>query len=815
MEVFTCITRLRLNGYFKISLLILGVLLISPHFMMGQITVPSSTFPATGDKLRYVQAANPNAAISLFTPPGGNQNWDLSALTPATTFETNYRPAIEGANAASFPGATIVVINGTDEYYYKSSATKFELLGQASSTVGGLPLKALYINQPTIAVRHSPLNFFDIYLESSGNLLPWAYSEIPNGAINLPVTPDSIRFRISSRIVEAVDGWGTLTLPGAPQPQFPVLRVKKTTYHEQRIDAKVPPLGWFDVTDIVRGGGPWANLFGVDTTVTHHYFNDVSKEEIAILTFNTEQNSVISVVYKNAATVSNPCPSVDNVTVNVPNPVCSGSSLTFTAKATGTGTLTVKWQRKGADDTNYTDVTTATAYTSGTNTEFTIASIGTVDHNAMYRALFTSSGCTDPVNTTAVTLLVNPLLTPSVSLGVSPGTTICAGTSVTFTATPTNGGTTPIYKWTINTTVQAETGATLTRDNLANNDMVKVEITSNATCASPATATDMKIMTLGTALTPSVSLGVSPGTAICTGTSVTFTATPTNGGTTPTYKWIINTTVQAETGVTLTLDNLANNDVVKVEMTSNSTCVSQITATNMKTMKVNPVIFVDAGPACVQVYSGYDSASGCTNLTATASGNGTAGYTYAWRKVGSATVICTEATINVCPTADVTYSVTATKAGCKATDMVDVKVLNVSCNINQTQVCHDGSTLCIDKKDVPFHLAHGDKLGTCRLNSLCTNNTNALIANETIDVIQLYPNPANDAFTLKLGNITQGIARFEIIDLSGKVIKTFNRSLTKGYNEVTLDVQNLSNGLHIIKIIDMGNHEAVVKMIKK
>ena len=340
-------------------------------------------------------------------------------------------------------------------------------------------------------------------------------------------------------------------------------------------------------------------------------------------------------------------------------------------------------------------------------------------------------------------------------------------------------------------------------------------MTSNSNCASPATATDMKTMTLGTALTPSVSLGVSPGTAICAGTSVTFTATPTNGGTTPTYKWTINTTVQAETGVTLTLDNLANNDVVKVEMTSNSTCVSQITATNMKTMKVNPVIFVDAGPACIEVYSGYDSASGCTNLTATASGNGTAGYTYAWRKVGSATVICTEATINVCPTADVTYSVTATKAGCKATDMVDVKVLNVSCNINQTQVCHDGSTLCIDKKDVPFHLAHGDKLGTCRLNSLCTNNTNALIANETIDVIQLYPNPANDAFTLKLGNITQGIARFEIIDLSGKVIKTFNRSLTKGYNEVTLDVQNLSNGLHIIKIIDMGNHEAVVKMIKK
>ena len=266
------------------TILITLLLAFNCILLSAQITVTSSTFPAAGDKLRYAQAANPNVAVALFTPPGGNQNWNLSTLTAARVFETNYRPATEGANVANFAGATMVVIEGANEYYYKSSAAKLELLGQASSTIAGVNLKAFYKNQPAIAERHAPLNFFDIYQQSSSNLLAWAFSDIPIGAINLPVKPDSIRFRISKNIVEVVDGWGTLTLPGAlPQSQYAVLRLKKTTYKEQRIDAKIPLLGWLDVTDnIVRGGTAWASLFGVDTTVTHHYFNNIQKEEIAV-----------------------------------------------------------------------------------------------------------------------------------------------------------------------------------------------------------------------------------------------------------------------------------------------------------------------------------------------------------------------------------------------------------------------------------------------------------------------------------------------------------------------------------------------------
>ena len=81
-------------------------------------------------------------------------------------------------------------------------------------------------------------------------------------------------------------------------------------------------------------------------------------------------------------------------------------------------------------------------------------------------------------------------------------------------------------------------------------------------------------------------------------------------------------------------------------------------------------------------------------------------------------------------------------------------------------------------------------------------------------VVQAYPNPANAVLTLQLENMTEGVTQFEIVDITGKVVKIENKFLTEGYNEVTLDIQNLSNGLHVIKIKDRGHQVAVVKMSK-
>lgn len=328
------------------KLLLLGLIAWNSLESDAQITITSSTFPATNDILRYVQAANPNIATALFTPPGGNQFWDLSALTPASTFEVSYRPAAEGVFQDAFPTATMVVSSGTDEHYYTSSATKFELLGQTSSTVGGLPLNVIYQNLPVVAERHAPLNFFDIFQQTSNNTLQWSYGEIPAGALIFPLTPDSLGLRINRQILDVVDGYGTLRLPGAlPQSEFPVLRLKKTTYITQNIEVKFPLLGWIDASQAPpTPGSPWASLLGTDTIVTYHYLNDISKEEIAVLTFNSAQNAVVSVVYKNTTPITSvveaPGGALSRLEV-YPNPAVSAVTISCADAPSGVYTLKI------------------------------------------------------------------------------------------------------------------------------------------------------------------------------------------------------------------------------------------------------------------------------------------------------------------------------------------------------------------------------------------------------------------------------------------------------------------------------------------
>jgi len=69
----------------------------------------------------------------------------------------------------------------------------------------------------------------------------------------------------------------------------------------------------------------------------------------------------------------------------------------------------------------------------------------------------------------------------SVSIAVTPNDTVCAGTSVTFTATPIHVGVAPFYTFKVNgTSIQNDTSATFTTTNLANGDKVVVVLTSGS-----------------------------------------------------------------------------------------------------------------------------------------------------------------------------------------------------------------------------------------------------------------------------------------------------------------------------------------------
>jgi hypothetical protein len=213
-----------------------------------------------------------------------------------------------------------------------------------------------------------------------------------------------------------------------------------------------------------------------------------------------------------------------------------------------------------------------------------------------YRRIDISAGGCGSLTTAAITVTVTPTVVPTVTISAN-NSTICTGTSITFTAVPVNGGT-PTYQWqkSINsggtwTNIAAETNVTYVTTGAANNDQYRVVMTSTATCASPTVVNSNAItITVTSVVVPAVTIVAAPGNTICAGVSVTFTATPSNGGTLPTYQWKKGgTPIAAETNATYTTTTLANGDVISVDMVSNSGCASPTGASSPSiTMTVNP-----------------------------------------------------------------------------------------------------------------------------------------------------------------------------------------------------------------------------------
>ncbi|MBI2269844.1 MAG: T9SS type A sorting domain-containing protein [Bacteroidetes bacterium] len=241
-----------------------------------------------------------------------------------------------------------------------------------------------------------------------------------------------------------------------------------------------------------------------------------------------------------------------------------------------------------------------------------------------------------PATSTGITMTVNSAVTPAVTTSITSGTNpACAGSSVTFTAAPTNGGSAPSYQWKVNGVNAGTNSSTFTTTTLTNGQVVTCVLTSNAACASPATATSSGItMTINTVSAPSVSAaitsGANPG---CAGASVTFTATPANGGTIPAYQWKVNGVNAGTNSSTFTTTTLTNGQVVTCVLTSNLACASPTTATSTGiTMTINPSV---TPAVSASLTTGTNPACAGTSLTFTAvPTNGGITPAYQWKVNG-------------------------------------------------------------------------------------------------------------------------------------------------------------------------------------
>jgi hypothetical protein len=134
------------------------------------------------------------------------------------------------------------------------------------------------------------------------------------------------------------------------------------------------------------------------------------------------------------------------------------------------------------------------------------------------------------------------ILTPSVSLAISPGTQICIGDLVSFTATSANGGSNPAYKWYVNGVQVAGVNTWYwSSSTLMTGDVVHCVFVGDWPCLTkPADTSNKFTINASGNVPPAVNIRATPSLSVPLGTAITFAATPVNGGNFPNYRWVKN-----------------------------------------------------------------------------------------------------------------------------------------------------------------------------------------------------------------------------------------------------------------------------------
>lgn len=317
-------------------------------------------------------------------------------------------------------------------------------------------------------------------------------------------------------------------------------------------------------------------------------------------------SNVLTIYHSQAVT-----PSV-SITASPGTSICQGDNVTLSANpVNGGGAPSFQWFVNGSP------VGVGPTYMSNTFQ----------DGDQVTVSMTSSSACASPQTVTSSPVTINVTTgsgnQPSVTVTANPGTTLCQGQSVTFTATVQNGGSNPAFQWQVNGANVGSNQATYTTTALQDGDQVTVTVTAQGGNCGGGSATSQPItVSVSSSVIPTVTINSVPVGAICSGTSVTFTATPNNGGSNPTYQWFVNGNLQTATGPTFTSSTLNNNDVVTCIMTSSASCaVPQTAQSNPIQMTVQPsitpTVTITAQP------SGPVCPNDAITFTATHTGGGT------------------------------------------------------------------------------------------------------------------------------------------------------------------------------------------------
>lgn len=309
--------------------------------------------------------------------------------------------------------------------------------------------------------------------------------------------------------------------------------------------------------------------------------------------------------------------------------ICAGVMQTFSANITNGGpSPAFQWQL------NNVNITGANASTFSTNTltgSPYIRVYATIDPNVycVNNATPYSNNLFLTVNTTTAA--------PTITISTVGSNTYCAGSSKTFNANITNGGSTPSYQWKKNGANVGTNSSSYVGTGLITGDVITCDLTTNNICATSTLATSNSItVTVKPTSAPSVTIATNQGAnfTVCQNAPLTFTANAVNTGTSNAYAWYVNSSLLTTTStntVSINTSVIGNKTIYCLFTPSGDACASPANATsNVLTYTVasntNPSIAISS---TLTNYSNYCSASAVV-VTSTVT-NGGANPTYLWQ----------------------------------------------------------------------------------------------------------------------------------------------------------------------------------------
>jgi len=252
--------------------------------------------------------------------------------------------------------------------------------------------------------------------------------------------------------------------------------------------------------------------------------------------------------------------------------VCNGGTATLTAKTIYGGDKAVyQWTKNGMPVGNSSPYYTASDFLNNDVITCTVAR----NESCLSGSATGSATITLSVN--------NSVINPQVTIAAD-NSLLCQCSSVTFTASVSNGGNQPDYQWKKNGLNVGSSANVYEGNLLQNGDIINCVLSDISGCVINGSVTSNSIQVNTTNISPAVAI-VSSADTICEASVITFTATAQNSGTTPLYQWKLNGTNVGTNSSTYSNSQWTDGDVVSCVLTA----IPALSCSGSTTAVSNPI----------------------------------------------------------------------------------------------------------------------------------------------------------------------------------------------------------------------------------